>query len=88
MRFFDFRVGFSARLGFDSSAGLQPYKAKGPNSSCPLGCNGVDVGKTSGPSVSVGETESIVPPSDRMCVTFAPQAGLAAESDVMVDPDC
>ena len=87
MRIYDFRVEFSACLGFASSAGLQPYKAKGPDSSCPLGCNGVDAGKTCGPSVSAGETESSVPASDRTRVALAQQTGLAVKSDDMVDPD-
>ena len=88
MRIYDFRVEFSACLGFARAAGLQPYKAKGPDSSCPLGCNGVDVGKTCGPSVSAGETGSSVSAGDQDRIALAPQVGLAAESDVMVDPDC
>ena len=88
MRIYDFRVEFSACLGFASAAGLHPYKAKGPDTSCPLGCNGMDAGKTCGPSVSAGEAGSSVSAGDQDRLALAPQAGLAAESDDMAGPDC
>ena len=88
MRIYGFRVEFSAFLGFASAAGLHPYKAKCPDSSCPFGCNGVDAGKTCGPSVCAGETGSSVPAGDQVRIALAPQAGSAAESDDMAGPDC
>ena len=88
MRIYDFRVEFSARLGFASAAGLQPYKAKGPDSSYPLGCNGMDEGKPCGPSVSTGDTGSSVRASDRIRFALAGLTRLAADCKDMLDPDC
>ena len=88
MRIYDFRVEFSACLGFARAAGLQPYKAKGPDSSCPLGCNGVDAGKSCDPNVSAGKAGSSVSAGDQDRIALAPQAGPAVESDDMAGPDC